>query len=138
MVAGDGMSLGPCRAINASTAVVIGSSFSGDGGGSTVVPRTTVGPVVVFPVVVPLAAAPAAASAHPTASAFCFARLLAMRSRSLIFSASRFASVLFARLRALRLRALALRRSMMVAPMTWYDNVEEGMRRGRDELLVFP
>jgi hypothetical protein len=48
-------------------------------------------------------------------SAFCFARLLALRSRSLIFSASRFASVSFARLRALRLRALALQRSMMVA-----------------------
>jgi hypothetical protein len=48
-------------------------------------------------------------------SAFCFARLLALRSRSLIFSASRFASVSFARLLALRLRALALQRSMMVA-----------------------
>ena len=40
---------------------------------------------------------------------------LALHSRSLIYSAARFASVWFARLRALRSRALALRRLMMVA-----------------------
>ena len=86
------------------------------GVGAPVVGAPVVGaPVVpVVVVVVPSAAAPAAASTPPTASAFCFARLLALRLRSLIFSASRFVSVSFARLRALRLRALALQRSMMV------------------------